>query len=319
MYGFHVPILDEDEVGMGNSFVNGKPNLLSSSSYSSVGGGRSRGGGYMEDDEPLSAPMGGGGGRSRDRESDVFVKPKSRPQQQVSDLGSGVVSKKRNTIAVISEGYQAGGVISYSLQQAAQTIAEAIKSGECRSLPMEVAQMMEKIGNQPNEFTGIDPFVFICYTLWTGSCNIYLKEAIPISALILLVYFQSDFTVEILPDGETVSRPKKFTEVTIFPYDGSDTGFAQAFKWKRILSQAFESNGMRQDEKMADVQYFMESIGERSSLSVADMFFVQDQAKVIGSFLNDEKLVAPEIKLGGKEFEKRTNESQTRNKNASSY
>ena len=77
---------------------------------------------------------------------------------------------------------------------------------------------------------------------------------------------------------------------------------------------------MRQDEKMADVQYFMESIGERSSLSVADMFFVQDQAKVIGSFLNDEKLVAPpEIKLGAKEFEKRTNESQTRNKNSSSY
>lgn len=313
MYGFHVPILDEDEVGIGNSFVNGKPNLLSSSSASSYRGN------YMEDDEPLSAPM-GGGGRSRDRESDVFVKPKTRlQQQQVSDLGSGVVSKKRNTIAVISEGYQAGGVISYSLQQAAQTIAEAIKSGECRSLPMEVAQMMEKIGNQPNEFTGVDPFVFICYTLWTGSCNIYLKEAIPISALILLVYFQSDFTVEILPDGETVSRPKKFTEVTIFPYDGSDTGFAQAFKWKHILSQAFESNGMRQDDKMADVQYFMESIGERSSLSVADMFFVQDQAKVIGSFLNDEKLVAPEIKLGGKEFEKPKNESQTRNKNPSSY
>ena len=101
------------------------------------------------------------------------------------------------------------------------------------------------------------------------------------------------------------------------PYDGSDTGFAQGFKWKRILSQAFESNGMRQDEKMGDVQYFMESIGERSSLSVADMFFVQDQAKVIGSFLNDEKLVAPEIKLGAKEFEK--NEPQTRNKNSSYY
>jgi hypothetical protein len=268
MYGFYNPIEEEPDFD---------PRQVTSKKQSRF------------DDEPLSAPMGGA------RESDVFIKPKSKLTSggDVEPLG-----KKRNTIGIIPDTTPVANLVSYPVQNACTVLVQAIRSGEFQSLPTQVAQMLEKVASKPNEFFRIDPFVFMTYTLWTGSCNIYLKEAVPLSVLILLIYFDASFQVEILPDGETISRPKKFSEVSLFPYDGSTTSFAQGFQWKQSLETAFQNRGMNMKEKMEDVDYFMETLGEMSSDDAANMLFVQEQSKTIGAFLNNVKLSAQDSKIG---------------------
>lgn len=249
--------------------------------------------------EPLSAPMG------RSRESDVFVKPKAR--QSVMEVGgANGATKKRNAVGVIPESTTSGGgggTIPYELQQAARTIVDAFRAGTLRHLSTEVAKVFEQIAARPNQYFGIDPLVFISYTLWTGSCNIFLKESIPLSKLLFLVHFDAEFSVEILPDGETVSRPKKFTEVSVTPFDGASTSHAQNFKWKQIMGQIFVSRGINETEQremLDNLNYFMETLGELDSANVADMLFIQEQAKLLGPALNDERVAVSDTQLGFK-------------------
>lgn len=282
-YGFAAPIVEQDEGPPPSSYQNP---FQYGSSFSDP------------PIEPLSAPMGGS------RESDVFVRPKPR-QPQTDVMSTSGAPKKRNAVGVIPESSSSsgGGTIPYELQQAARTIVDAFKAGTLRHLSTEVAKVFEQIAARPNQYFGIDPLVFISYTLWTGSCNIFLKESIPLSKLLFLIHFDAEFSVEILPDGETVSRPKKFTDVSVTPFDGSSTSHAQNFKWKQIMGQVFVSRGineMEQRDMLDNLNYFMETLGELDSANVADMLFIQEQAKLLGPALNDERAAVSDTQLGFK-------------------
>jgi len=270
MYGFPAPILEEDSDSPKK--VKKQKSKLDTSSNHKQNFGLNQ---EQEEEEQNFV----------ERESDIFV----RPQKQQS--------KQRANVAVIPESNRNGKPVPLVLQNAAETMLFYANDGFIR-LNYDIKVQLEKFVHAPNEFTVVDPFIFISYTIWTGSCNIYMKDALPISSFILLLYFDCSFVVEIIPDGVTLTKQKKFTEVNISPYDGTDFSFAQSFKWKQILKEAFLERDLNQEEKTEDVNYFMQTLGELSSASVADLMFLQEQANLIGSYLNNQKIVYAEKKIG---------------------
>lgn len=171
-------------------------------------------------------------------------------------------------------------VIPYDIQHSADTLLRAAQGGEIR-LGREAFQTIKRLADCADEFTQVDPRVVLYDTFTTGVCEIYVKEVVPISILLLARYFNLDYSVQITKDLESVARP--FREVKVKPFRGTLTTHVQGLGCQDAVKRAMQNNVA----KWSLVKMYMMRVGAQSPTSIAgDYEWIEAQTRAIGSVIN---------------------------------
>lgn len=205
------------------------------------------------------------------------IKPKDN-----GDLFDGL--KKVANLGPIEEQRKNMTIIPYYIHNAATTLVGAHNDRDI-NLSQAAFNDLSRLSACRDEFTTIDPIIVISDTLFTGSCNIYLKEAIPVSFLVLAHYLKLTYGVEVVPD--VTSKSKLYTEVTVKPYHGKETKHAQEFGCEEAVKAALKQRGKNWQEMLKLVQIHYARVGAISPDVACDYTFIEAQLNVMSKVLSN--------------------------------
>lgn len=186
--------------------------------------------------------------------------------------------------------------IEHSLHAAANTLLEHQQIGTV-NLGMGALQEIEELTRCNDEFTKVDPFICISDTLFTGTCNIMLYETVRVSVFILACHLGCQYTVSAV-EGAT-STPKSFRKVAVNAMTGSALEEqllqgAQTFDCERRVHEKLlercEGNQDIVDLQLLYVDYHMMTLGPMSSEDAAGAGFIEDESRIFGSVLANERI-----------------------------
>lgn len=170
-------------------------------------------------------------------------------------------------------------IIPYRIYNAASEIMNAHQEKEIRISPETISDM-EALLTCDDEFTKTDPYVVIYDTLSTGSCNIYMKEIVPISILLLAQVLGCQYQLEITPEMRSDAKP--FSKVLVKPFHDSATEHAQPFFCEEIVR---EQLGTRAHATIQKVQVMMLQKGVIPSREACDTNFLLDACDEVKKLL----------------------------------
>ncbi len=207
-----------------------------------------------------------------------------QPQDNVEDLFKNMENVAN--LGPVQDQRKNRVVIPYYIHSAASSLVVAQKNREV-NLSGQALSSLQKLAACDDEFTMIDPIVVISDTLFTGSCNVYMKEALPISFLILAHHLKLTYTLEVMPGVNSKAKP--YTEVNLKPYHGKETKHAQEFGCEEAVKVALKQRGPNWNEMLRLVKIHFARIGPISSADVCEYAFIEAQLSVMTKVLNNVK------------------------------
>lgn len=101
---------------------------------------------------------------------------------------------------------------------------------------------LENMTHFPDDRKMVDPQVVVYHTINTGTCRIYLREAVQYSVYLSLLALKAKFSLQLSPKTRVVSIP--FSETSIKPNNGDtrpeDEPKAQPFGCERALEETLQ-------------------------------------------------------------------------------
>lgn len=170
-------------------------------------------------------------------------------------------------------------IIPYRIYNSALEIMTAHQDKEIR-ISQETLNDMDALLKCDDEFTKTDPYVVIYDTLSTGSCNIYMKEIVPVSILLLAQVLDCQYQLEIMRG--VLSDPKPFSKVPVKPFHDSLIDHAQPFFCEEIVR---EKLGSKADGTIKKVQVMMLQKGVIPSREACDTNFLLDACEEVKKLL----------------------------------
>jgi hypothetical protein len=214
--------------------------------------------------------------KRKDDFDDPVVRQINREPENVERLvklagGSSSVGIRNTPIAEID---MSQPVIPYEIQKSAFLLMRADENGDIR-LNQEALQNIKRLSECINEYTEVDPRVVIYDTFVTESgFKIYLKEAVPISILLLARYFGLEYAFE--------SESRSFKDVKVKPFHGSLLNHVQDLGCEKGVKLRMQSD----DPKWYAVRLYMLRVGPQSSENiVGDYDWFEAQTRAIGLIL----------------------------------
>lgn len=193
--------------------------------------------------------------------------------------------------------------VDHTIHSAAFALLNAQRDGVLE-LGMGTLQDLQAIVQCDDEFTTVDPFVTLCDSLSTGTCVVYLEETVRVSTVILAHYLGCRYSIAIMKD--IPSKPKSFKDVSVRPASSETTAKHQKFSNVHIggngiqeiveqtLLERYNGDASQVERRLFYVAYHMAKMGPLSSEDAADAGFIEEEAKIIGSVLANEKMPTEE-------------------------
>lgn len=179
-------------------------------------------------------------------------------------------------------------VVPYRIRAAADALLVACENKEIR-LDYTARNELGQIVACDDEYTMIDPPVVIWDTLYTGTCNIYLKEVVRFSVYLMACFFNLMYQVEAVP--EALSDPKSYKQAKVKPYHDSNVEHAQTLACEQTvmayLRSTYGEEGM--EEKLKLIKIHLVRVGHISSFQATDPEFIQYHLENMGSVMSNEK------------------------------
>lgn len=155
-------------------------------------------------------------------------------------------------------------------------------------LPDDVRWSLEqKLEQSEDEFTRIDPVVTVCRTLNTGVCTIYLKEAVPISRLLVARALRCTYVVQIT--NKTKTEPQSFddNELVIKPWRGNVAG---GDRYTTFGLATLDLEGQVGEELMDQVDAHFLALGPLSPADACQSDWLEEQQDEVAALLRGEKV-----------------------------
>lgn len=164
-------------------------------------------------------------------------------------------------------------------------------------LTNDTKEEVEMIMQCTDDGTIVDPQITIYASVPTGTCQIYMKEVVPLSLFLIALACKAMYFVQVT--GKSKSTPANFDSVVCKPYKGDaeqQPNMAQPFELEKIINDQLAQEG--QEDKIDQVMAYMYVIGPVSSQDACDREFIEthlEQVKRIfsGEFILVEQKSAP--------------------------
>lgn len=140
-----------------------------------------------------------------------------------------------------------------------------------------------------DEFTVIDPMVQLCKTLSTGTCNIYLKEAVPVSRYLMVRALRAQYTVQITTKIKTTPLPYDDNELIVKPFRRPG-GFPRD-RYAAFGITALDLRELCTDEVLEQVDAYMVSLGPLSPTMASNPQWLDEQVDSVSALLRGERVV----------------------------
>ena len=165
-------------------------------------------------------------------------------------------------------------IIPYEIQHSASTLLDACDSKEIR-LGHEAFQAIKRLADCADEYTEVDPRVVIYDTFPTKAFQVYVKEVVPISILLLARHFNLYYSIQ-------GSEMRSFKDVKVKPFRGTITNHIQGLGCQEAVKEAMKNN----TTKWSLVKMYMMRVGAQSPTSIAgDYDWIEAQTRAIASVL----------------------------------
>lgn len=191
-------------------------------------------------------------------------------------------------------------VIPYKTRMAADILLMACENNEIR-LDYNAKSDLQKLVDCDDEYTMVDPPIVIWDSLYTGTCNIYMKEVVRLSTYLVACYLKCTYQVEAVPEAS--SNPKLYTEAKVKPYHDSNVEHAQPFGCEAAVMNAMTErfhNPQEVEDRLKYVKIHLMRVGHLSSFQATDPEFLAEQIDMMGTVLNNEKRVVQERPIMGR-------------------
>jgi hypothetical protein len=165
-------------------------------------------------------------------------------------------------------------IIPYEIQHSASTLLDACNNKEIR-LGHEAFQAIKRLADCADEYTEVDPRVVIYDTFPTKAYQVYVKEVVPISILLLARHFNLYYSIQ-------GSEMRSFKNVKVKPFRGTITNHIQGLGCQDVVKEAMQNNVA----KWSLVKMYMMRVGAQSPTSIAgDYEWIEAQTRAIASVL----------------------------------
>lgn len=192
------------------------------------------------------------------------------------------------SVEPIQERVDTAIIIPYAIKHAAEVLMDAHTQRDIRLSGGALSDMGQLL-KCDDEFTTYDPPVIICDSLDTGTCRIYVKEVVPISILLMAMFFKCTYTIEVI--SGVSSNAKTYEDVQVKAFHDSNAEYAQPFGCREHVELAIQESNIDVDTATRLSQYYMYKLGPLSSETASDPNFIQDHVDRLGKFVTSEKNV----------------------------
>jgi hypothetical protein len=176
-------------------------------------------------------------------------------------------------------------IIPYDVRNA---LAVVLAHPRDLDLPDEVRWSLDqKLQQSEDEFTRIDPIITVCTTINTGACNIYVKESVPISKLLMARALRLTYSVKITNKINTESYGFDDNAIVIKPYRGGADGRSRYANFGLSTLDFAREVG---DDMLDQVDAHMLQLGPMSPADVCDPQWLDDEQEVVGALLRGERV-----------------------------
>jgi hypothetical protein len=188
-------------------------------------------------------------------------------------------------------------VISYGIQTAAARLIEAATRERAIALSRETLAQLQRLSRCDHEYRIVDPFVVISDTIETELYRLHLKEAVPVSALLVARHLRLSYRVELMPGAFTT--PKSYADVgRVKPFHGNATEHAQPFGLEATVQAALSA---REDAGVfARIALYMANVGHLDPAEAADPAFLDEHTPAMGKVLANARALKDERPVLGK-------------------
>lgn len=163
------------------------------------------------------------------------------------------------------------------------------------SLSSRTQQELTQIVQRPSDMTQVDPLVIICDTIPTGSCDIYVKEVVPVSHLIIARGLKLEWSIDVVED--MASPSKTYDEVRVKPIKraNDDTSHIQPFG---LVNQVRKHLGDDYEKMIMQVEYVLSKLGAMTPEEATSIDFMNAVQPEILKVIRGEKVYLKEKKNG---------------------
>jgi hypothetical protein len=121
----------------------------------------------------------------------------------------------------------------------------------------------------------VDPLITLYKSVSTGTCNIYLKETIPLSVFLMALVLKATFFVQVT--GKAKTPVETFDTVAVKPFkknaDEITSGGAQPFDIEKAVQDKLELRNAH--DLVEQVVAYMHVVGPISSMEACDGEFIE--------------------------------------------
>jgi len=261
--------------------------------YYDDGGGYASRGGWMEEEEEeekvdsfgIRRHVGKGKEEEEEEEEEYrFGKRKAEmppPSDIVGGKDDGLLRNLRLTsvngsVAPLQKRIRSEFVVPFRVQLSADILLQ--NAGKSRLSNITCSEL-QRIVDCDDEFTIVDPYVVLCDTIPAGAFKVYMKEAVPVSRLLLLRALKCTYGVG--------TKLRSYSgDVTVRPFKDTRTTHVQGFGCDRAIEDALETAGLDEPEVMAHVRAYMIKVGAQPSYVACDCEFLDAHLKEVKNIIN---------------------------------
>lgn len=226
-------------------------------------------------------------------DDDDEVLPRSRPL-----AGPGTSLFKDNvevTIPIRTVHRNADAVsIPFEARQAAHLLLDGGYVDGSKATPV-----LERLVERPCDADCIDPSVIVSRAIPTGTCAVYVEEALPVSSVLLACAFGLQYSVQLTPKARTEPTAYDVDTLRFKVYGGpaSLVDGAQTFGCYDAVKQAVEDSDEYADKALQWKAYMM-ALGPLSPAEVANYDWMAEHARAFVDMLSGKLVVVKESEAG---------------------
>jgi len=192
----------------------------------------------------------------------------SQKRQRTSSLGSAPAG------SAPQEGRRRrapeGPLVSYRVKTAARALLQANSDGVLKLSEHTRAECTRLTLGTVDEFTQEDPYVVLVDTVRAGALRLHLKEAVPLSLLLLARLLRCSY-----------GYGREYAQAKLKPFHDASTEHAQPFRCAETVAEALEAEEDGGAHLRALVEGHVRALGPLASEAVATHHFVDEQLEVL--------------------------------------
>lgn len=238
-------------------------------------------------------------GQSQKDAVENFLQPQAKRgrDDDVSALGVRSVSRPpAPDLSALLKGYKGPPImgdakrvpiVPYDVWAAASTLLDADRDGDIKLGRAFATELREITTQYKHEYVAVDPPVVLSDLIELpagggGKLNIYLEEVVPVSLILLALFFKLTYQLPGVPH-ENYS----YERVKMAPFEGRANKSAQSFGLGRMAAE-LQDRGYDPEHVTRQMQIFMLRAGELASRDACDGIWLDDCLKQMVSLTPSE-------------------------------